>query len=111
MFGTVSEIDDFFRMVESKAAATADVAGVGGGRRVTIVQRLGHGGVADHSGPSAVADCLELSVPSRGGQPNFDLDVRVGGGGERRCDPAEGRKILEGDWLRRSSSEDTTWRG
>src|SRR5947208_640199 len=76
-------------MVEREDASAADVAGVRGAGGVAAREGGGHRGVADDSGPSAVADGLILAVPAGDGKPHFELDVGIAGWRERRGDAAE----------------------
>ncbi len=91
VYGAIAEVDDFFRMPEREHAVAAFVAGIGGRGCVAFLHGLRHGGVADHAGPSAVADDLDLAVPVFG-KPDFHFDVGIGGRLERGGDAAVGRK-------------------
>ena len=82
-------------MAERECPSTADVTGVGGRGGIAGAHRIGHRGIADDAGPSAIANRLELPVPSARGQPDFDFDVRIAGGLQRRGHAAERGKIFE----------------
>ena len=104
VLGAIREVDRFFRMAHREARAAADVACVGGTGRIAAPERVSHRGVADGARPRAVADRLILAVPARacragalcgGGEPDFDLDVRVARRLQRRRHAAERRQVGE----------------
>ena len=68
------------------------VAAVCARRRVAERDRSCERLVADCSGPSAVADCLQFAVPAGCRQPHFNLDVRIGGRLARQRDTTERRR-------------------
>jgi hypothetical protein len=73
--GAPSEVDELFGMAHSELAAAAFVAGIRGCCGVSAAEGFAQRSDVDRAGPAAVADALELAVPSRCGQPDFDLDV------------------------------------
>ena len=89
-----AEIDDLFRMPESEHAVAALMAGVGGSGGISIAQRRGHLREADDAGPAAIAHHFEFAIPIFDGQPQFHLDVGVGGGPQRGGDAAMGWEHL-----------------
>src|SRR5207253_9335367 len=93
MFRPVAKIDHLFRMPQGKSARISRVPGIRTGCGVAIGEATCQRRVADESGPASIADRLELGIPSRDGQPNFDLDVRVAGRLQRCCNSAEWRKL------------------
>ena len=92
VLGAIREVDELFGMAEREPAAAAGVARIGRARRVAALQRVGHRRITDRPRPAAVADRLELAVPSGRRQPHFDLDVGVARRRQRRRDAAERRK-------------------
>jgi hypothetical protein len=76
--GAVREINELFRVAKRERRVTAPVSGIGRCGRVAFLQRGCHRRVADHAGPPAIADGLELAVPRVGRHPDFDLDFGIG---------------------------------
>ncbi len=103
----ISEVSHFLGMSKREAAiqGTAGVPGVGAGRGVAFLERFHKSGIGDGASPAPVADALEFSVPAmHGGQPDFDLDVGVLAGPQRRGDAAEGGQALGRDGRRHESA-------
>ena len=94
VLGAPREVDQLLRMPERKRATAADMTRVGGCGGVAGAQRVGHRGITDDACPSSVADRLELPVPSVRRQPDFDFDVGVARGLQRRRHAAERGQIL-----------------
>src|SRR5207244_7878447 len=95
VFGSVREVDEFLGMSERECSTRLGMARVGGRGCVPTAQRLRHRRVTDRPGPPAVADRLELAIPSGGRQPYFDLYVRVARGSQRRGDTTERRQCCQ----------------
>ncbi len=91
MHGAIAEIDNFLRMAQREHTVAAFVTGVCRSGGVAFFHRLRHGGVADHAGPSAVADDFDLAVPVLG-HPDFHPDVGIRRGLECRGHTAIGRE-------------------
>src|SRR5580692_8198031 len=69
------------------------------------MQRFGQRAVTDNAGPSAVTHRLEFSIPSRSGQPDFDLDVGIVARLQGCGYAAKSREILEIDRRRGCPAE------
>src|SRR5437762_2013065 len=81
-------------MTQREASACAGVSRVGGGTRVTCANRISQSRIADHAGPAAITDSLELTVPAIGREPHFNFDVGIRCRFDGYGDTAEIRKIL-----------------
>jgi hypothetical protein len=95
VFGSVTEINQLFRMPQREAGTAADVARIGRARCIAALQRLRHCGIRDIAVPRTVANSLVLAVPTRRRHPHFDFDVGVGRGFQRGFDPAKGWQALD----------------
>src|SRR4030095_3347018 len=93
--GAIREIYDLLRMSKRERRSPTDVSRVRRCRRVTLLQRGGHCGIADGSRPAAVANGLELAIPRLGRQPDFNLDVRVRRRRKRGRHTAKRRQLAE----------------
>src|SRR5678816_4746973 len=96
MNGAISVIDQLFRMPEGEAGAAAFVTRVGARGGITFAKARGESVGGDGAQPRPIAHSLEFSIPSCGGQPDFNLDIRIAAGLDRRCDAAKCRKVREG---------------
>src|SRR5262245_28381424 len=96
MFGAPREVNELFRMAQRKTSTTAYVSSVGGRTRISCVNGLCHGRIADDSSPSSVADALKLAVPAVNREPNFNFDVGVTRGFDSYGHTAEVRKFFVG---------------
>src|SRR5262245_58749374 len=76
VFGSIREVDEFFRMTERKAPSSPNMSGIRRARGIATLQRLSHCRVADQSGPASITDRLKLAIPIRRRKPDFVLDVR-----------------------------------
>jgi hypothetical protein len=92
--GAIREIGDLFGMAQGEhAAATRVIGAVSGIIRchcVSFAQGSRHGRIADRSGPSAVSDHLQLSIPVFGGQKDGGIDERIGRRRQHHQDAAVG---------------------
>ena len=80
--GAMREIhEDVF--VDERVARRSRVTGVGARGGVARAERVGHRRVTDRSREPAVADHLQLAVPTARRHPDFRLDVRARCGRER----------------------------
>ncbi len=82
-------------VVRERIARRSRMAGIGARRGVSNCQRVGHRRVADGAGESAVADHLQLTVPSARGHPDFGLDIGSWRRLQRDRDPAELAEFCE----------------
>ena len=89
----VGVVDELLGVAQGEAGAVAGVAGIGRDRSVPLRHRACQRAVADGTRPASVPDGLELVVPPGSGEPDFDLDVRVGRRRQRRGHPAEAREL------------------
>ena len=90
----VSEVDELLRTLHPGAAAPF-VAGIRGGGGIAQAEAVCQRVLVDRSVPAAIPDRLEPAVPAGCGQPDFDLDIGVGGRFQRRLNPAECGQIAE----------------
>ena len=90
----VGQVDQLLGVAVRELRASPDVAGIGAGTGVSGGDRFGERGIGDRPGPSAVADGLKFAVPPGRRQPDFDLDVRIAAGCQRRRDATKGRQFL-----------------
>src|SRR2546422_7628513 len=71
------------------------MSGVGGGRRITAADRRRQRPIRYVSRPAAISVGFELAVPAGDGQPDFNLDLGVGGGPQCSRDAAEFGQIAK----------------
>jgi len=64
MNGSVSQIDDLFRMAEREVGIASSMTGIGTGAHITGADRCRNRGVRNRSRPAAVSDGLELPIPA-----------------------------------------------
>src|SRR5947209_4458852 len=79
MNAAMSEVNDLFRMPERPRSIDRRTAmpGICRGRRVSVEDGGTELLVVDQPGESAIPDSLQLSIPTRGRQPDLKLDVRI----------------------------------
>src|SRR5262249_20640104 len=99
MDGAVREVDDFFRMAQGKAGATARMSSIGGTRRIASSERIRHRSGRDRTSPRPVADSLVLSIPVRSRKPDFNLDIGITRRRQSGGDAAKGRPFTRSDVL------------
>src|SRR5262249_7267791 len=77
--GAISEVGDLFAMAASPASVheVCAMARVGGRSCISLGDRSGHRLIGNGARESAVADALELAVPSGGGKPYLGSNVRI----------------------------------
>ena len=90
----MSKVDDLLRMSERPPCidGRTRMTRIGCGRNVSCFQSLTELHCVDQSCKSAVANALQLAIPSGVWQPNFELDVGIRCGLRLRDDPAECRQ-------------------
>ena len=77
VFGPPREVNELFGMAQRKSPASAHMSGVGGRSRIPCANRFRHGGIADNSRPSSVANAFELTIPAVKREPNFHSDIGI----------------------------------
>ena len=94
----MAEVDDLLRMSQRpfRIHRRTRVARVCSGGGVSVAQRHAELAVINQAGEPAIANALQLAVPSRDRHPDFDLDVRVCSRFRLRYDAAKcGEPLVE----------------
>ena len=69
--GAIAEIDQFLRMTDGELRGITDVSRIGGRGGVSATERRCERRILDRATPAAIADLLELAVPSGKRQPHL----------------------------------------
>ena len=93
---TLGEVLHLFGVAGNECRAVAGVPGIGAGGGVSRGNGSRHRAIADGTGPRAITDRLEFSVPAGSRQPDFDLDLGVLHRPECGRNPAECGQAFKG---------------
>ena len=85
-------VDDLFRMSQRERRARRRMACVGTCRGISKRDGRRQRLVADRTGPTAIANSQQFSIPAGCRQPHFDLDVRIRGRRAGQSHTTEGRR-------------------